>query len=100
MLTHAEIAYIADEVFAATLGMHGFESADVADDADLDGSAAVRVTAHFKSGSEAPEGRAVMAALTGLQARLRAGGEERFAFVRYAYPDDDSPGAEPEDFVP
>ena len=100
MLTHAQIAGVANEVLQATLGPHGFERAEVADDVDPEGVAAVRVLAHFRPGSQPADGRAVVAALSGLHAQLRALGEERFPFLRYAYPDDEIPGADPEDFDP
>lgn len=100
MLSHSEIVDIADEVLRATLGAHGFERSEVVDDIDSDGLRAVQVTARFKPGSQPAEGRAALAALTGLRATLRARGDERFPFLRYDYPDDELPGAEPEDFDP
>ncbi|WP_375462740.1 hypothetical protein [uncultured Methylobacterium sp.] len=100
MLTTIEIRDLADEVLRAKLGPFGFERSDVADDVDIDGEQAVRVTAHFLPGSGPADAPSVMAALTELRARLKREGEARFPFVRYAYPDDDMPYADPEDFEP
>ena len=100
MMTEREIRIIANEILQATLGTHGFDRADVADDLDADGIEAVRVTAHFKPGSQPADGRAALAALAGLHAKLLAKGETRIPYLRYDYPDDDDPSAQPEEFDP
>ena len=99
MLTYDQINHVADEVFRAKLGSHGFDHSDVADDIDLDGIEAVRITAHFRPGAEPAGGALVFAAVTTLRATLRQRGEERFAFLRYDYPDDDVPGLSSDDFA-
>lgn len=99
MLTHEQINHVADEVLRAKLGSYGFDHSDVADDVDFDGVDAVRITAHFRSGAELADGSLVIAAVTTLRTSLRQQGEERFAFVRYDYPDDDVPVLSADDFV-
>ena len=100
MLTDFEIRDVADEVLRAKLGPFGFERSDVAEDADVDGERAVQVIAHFRPGSKPADGVSALAALTELRAGLMRKGEGRFPFLRYAYPDDDMPFAEAEDFDP
>lgn len=90
MLTNAQIADVADEILRATLGPLGFERSDVEDDVDHDGESAVQVTAHFRPGSQAADGKSALTALTMLRVKLLAADEERFPFLRYDYPDADS----------
>lgn len=99
MLTHEQINHLADEVLRAKLGSYGFDHADVVEDVDLDGAEAVQITAHFLPGAEPADGSSMLAAVTRLRATLRKQGEERFAFMRYDYPDDDVPGISADDFA-
>lgn len=99
-MTNAQIANFADDILRGMLGPFGFERADVEDDFDHDGESAVRVTAHFKPGSKAADGKSALAALTALRTELRAAGEERFPFLRYDYPDSDAPFSAYEDANP
>jgi hypothetical protein len=98
MLANQAVKSIADEVLRATLGPSGFERSDVREDVDSDGEPALFITARFKHGVGATDGKAALAALTNLRAALQQHGEERFPFLRFDYPDDEIPSAAAEDF--
>jgi hypothetical protein len=96
-MVESEIKSIADRVLQATLGPSGFEWADVREDFDPDGEPALLVTARFKSGFGAADGKAAIDALTQLRATLQQHGEHRFPFLRFDYPDDELPSTPAED---
>lgn len=98
LLANEAVRSIADDVLRATLGASGFERSDVREGVDSDGEPALFITARFKRGVGAADGKAAMSALTGLRAALQQHGEERFPFLRFDYPDDEIPTADPEDF--
>lgn len=99
MLTHDEIARIADEVLRATLGPLGYERAYVTDALDVDGEPSIQVVAHFRRGVLPADGKSALDALTQLRTELHERGEERFPFLRYDYPDDEIPALSPEEFL-
>jgi hypothetical protein len=98
MLTNKEIKSIADDVLRATLGPSGFERSDATEDVDSDGEQALFITARFKHGVSAADGKVALAALKKLRATLQKHGEERFPYLRFDYPDDEIPSAPAEDF--
>ena len=91
MKSETEIKRLADRVALRHLETWGFETAEVEAKPDHDGDAALFVTLHFRPGSQVADGRAYSETLSELRRMLQSGGDMRFPYMIFDYPDDVPP---------
>jgi hypothetical protein len=86
-MTDDEINKIVSKLLRKRFKDIGFRRSSVESEQDFDGSAILRVTAHFGKG-DAPSDR-LTDALHDIRSELLRRGEERFVFLNSEYPQDD-----------
>lgn len=91
MLDETAVTAIANEVLSRELANAGFARATVEARRDHDGEDALYVTITFEPDAPATTGKATIEARAALMQALQAGGDERFPYFVYDYPDDERP---------
>lgn len=97
MMTDTEINELLTPKLSELLGEYGFDRADVLSDLDHDGDPALFVIAHYRPRARELDAERAIEAIGAMMALLRDRGDDRFPYLRHAYPDDEfAIDAEPE----
>lgn len=91
MLNKHQIERIAHDILTKSLGPSGFDHAEIEERPDHDDEEALYVTVVFKAGAPVTTGKDSADAMESLVDELRAGGEVRFPYLIFNYPDDERP---------
>jgi hypothetical protein len=88
-MNNEQVATVADEILRPRLGPLGLDRIEVASGEDHDGDPALFVTAHFRQGSEVPNGEILSGALGALHEALQKRGELRFPYLNHRFHNDE-----------
>ncbi|NEU14447.1 hypothetical protein G3T14_20295 [Methylobacterium sp. BTF04] len=89
-MTATDIEAIVQEALSETLGPFGFDRADVRPYVDHAGDDALSIVAHFKPSAAPIAERPSARAMGALRKRLLDDGEERFPYLSFFFPDEQS----------
>lgn len=93
-MTDGEIRALAQRVLCHALGRAGFDEAAVEARPNHADEDSIFVTARFRPGAGVTRGGLTADALVALRKALEDGGEHRFPYLIYEYPDDPPPYAD------